>query len=180
MSMYITIPDPATFIDPGSKKKALTQDASGEAVPMHDRDHEWFLHVYILSHIQFSLEVGGGEATRAAAEIGRAVSKAIADGQGWYEVSDDNLRRIKCCYARATDEDYTAVREATAKEGGKPDPRILAKSSLGMTRGMSNFESTAWQDHFDALDGASPKKPETVAVATIPVGDDVEVQTSAN
>ena len=164
MSMYVTIPGPATFIDAGSKKKAFIEDGNGVRIPMADRDHEWFMHVYILSHLQFSMEVGGGEASRAASEIGRSISKAVAEGASFYEVSNDNLLRIKCCYARATEADYNAVRNAA-----KPDPRILAKSSLGMARKLSNFEAISFQDQFDALDGASPKKPEVVA--TIAVGE---------
>lgn len=178
MSKHITIPKPATFIDPGSNKKATMPNEAGEPVDLPDRDHEWFMHVYILSHLQFNTEVGGAEASRASAEIARSLKKAVDEDAISYEVSDDNHRRIKCCIARATDEDWKAVQEATKinpqnGQPGKPDPRILAKSTLGMTRALDNFTATSFMDHFDALEDASTKKPEPQIPATVEVGGPV-------
>jgi hypothetical protein len=154
-SRYITIPAPATFIDPGTKKRALIPKEGGGVTEMADRDHEWFVHVYILSHLQFNTEVGGVEAARSAREIGRSLDKALLDGLWYYEISEDALKRIKLTMARASDEDYEEARKE------KPNPRVLANSTLGATRGMSNFEASCYMDHFDAFENASTKKPET-------------------
>ena len=154
MSRYITIPKPATFIDPGTKKPAQIQNEDGTKNTLVPRDHEWFMHVYMLSHLQFNIDVGGAEAARAAKDIGRTLEAAVLSKEHFYEVSDDSLRRLKCCMARASEEDYQAAREVN------PDNRILAKSTLGMSRKMDNFTAKCFVDHFDAIENASTIKPE--------------------
>lgn len=154
MSRYIIIPTPATFIDPGSKKVATVENADGIRVALAPRDHEWFLHVYMLSHLQFDISVGGAEAAIASKDIGRALDQAVSAGQHFYEVSDDNLRRLKCCIARASDDDFQEARQE------KPNPRILAKSTLGLTRPMDNFTSSCFVDHFNAIENATTVRPE--------------------
>ena len=162
MSRYIIIPKPATFIDPGSKETAFVMSQDGTKTLLVDRDHEWFMHVYMLSHLQFNQDVGGVEASRASKDIARSLEKAVTAGEHYYEVSDDGLRRLKCCMARATEEDHKESRKE------KPDPRALAKSTLGMTRPMDNFTSTCYMEHFDAIENASTVKPEA-PVETAPV-----------
>lgn len=165
--VYITIPKPATFIDPGSKKTALAPNADGVMTGMVDRDHEWFVHVYILSHLQFDVNVGGAEAARASREIARALEKAVVAKDYCYAISEDNLRRIRCCLAKATAEDW----KESLKDKAEQDPRILAKSTLGMARHMDNFSAMCFVDHFNAFEHTSAERPPAPVGATGAVGD---------
>lgn len=125
-----------------------------QRVPHPDRPFDWFMHAHILSHLQFSMEVGGHDAVRASRQIARSMEKALDAGEWFFVITADQHRRLMCCIAQAEDK----YADELMKE--KPNPRILALSSHGMTRPMDNFTAQCFMKHIDAIVMASPNKPE--------------------
>lgn len=154
---HIILPPPAEFKDSYTKEPVQVTDEFGKKVDHPDRTFDWFMHVYILSHLQFSMEVGGYDAAKAAKQIAKAMEKAMDAKESFFVVSVNNHRRLLCCIARADDKDA----DEPFKE--KPNPRILAKSTHGMTRVMDNFTASCFIKHLDAITMASPDKPEPPA-----------------
>lgn len=151
---HITIPSPAEFRDAHTKERVKVKNERGVLMDHPDRTHDWFMHAHILSHIQFSLDVGGHEAVRAGKEIARSLDKAMDSGASSYPVTTDQWNRLNCCIAcPASDDEDERMKE-------KPNPRILAKSSHGMTRELDNFSASCFMDHLDAIANASTNKPE--------------------
>lgn len=151
---YIVIPPPAVFIDSVTKEPVLVKDAKGKLVTLPDRPFDWFMHVYMLSHLQFSMEVGGYDAAKAGKSIARALDKAIDNEQHFFSISADNWRRLNCCIARPKDEDSDELLKP------KPNPKVLAKSIQGMARDMDNFTAYCFMEHMDAIANASTNEPE--------------------
>ena len=142
-SRFITIPDPTPFVDPVTGEVAQFKNEEGVMEDAKPKTHAWFVHTYILSHQVFSLKVGGYDAVRAAKQIAKALDGAEDEGLGYYEVTADQARMMCMTLARP-----------------KKDEKDVHKSSAGMTRMMSNFESQCFFEHMDSIMDASTNKPE--------------------
>ncbi len=151
---YIIIPKPAEFRDGYTKKLVKVQNEQGQMIDHPDRPFDWFIHVFILSHLQFSQNVGGYDATKAGKQIAKALEKAMDAEEEFFTVSTDNWRRLNCTIARPDDK----YQDEPLKEN--PNPRILSLSAHGMTREMDNFTASCFEDHMDAIANASTNKPE--------------------
>lgn len=160
---YIIFPAAAEFRDSYTKVTVKVKDELNQLVDHPDRTFDWFVHAHLLSHLQFNIEVGGHDAVRAGKQITKAMEKALDAGEWFFAITADQHRRLMCCIARADD------KHADEPFQEKPNPRILAMSSHGMTRPMDNFTSSCFMDHIDAVANASTNKPE---VATVPVGSE--------
>jgi hypothetical protein len=154
LQRHITIPPVAQFLDVYSKEQAITKAPDGSMVEFIDRPHDWFMHVYIFTHLQFSLDVGGYAAVKAAKDIAKAMEKAMDAGEKSYAVSADQYRRLCCCIACPSEDDMDEL------VSERPNQRILAKSSHGMTVPMSNFQANCYMENFDAIANASTNKPD--------------------
>jgi hypothetical protein len=153
---YIIFPDPAEFRDSYTKEIVKVKNEMGQMVDHPDRPFDWFVHAHLISHLQFSMDVGGYDAAKSAKEIAKAMEKAMDAGEWFMRVTADQHRRLMCCIARADDKHS----DEPFKE--KPNPKILAMSSHGMTRPMDNFTAQCFMDHMDAIANASTNKPEVV------------------
>ena len=153
---YIIFPEPARFIDSYTKEPVLVPNDKGQRVPIPDRTFDWFMHAHILSHLQFSMEVGGYDAAKAAKQIAKAMEKAMDEGKKYFKVSADNWRRL--CRTLAAPE----AAEANEVYKDKPNTNILAKSCQGMTRPMDNFTAQCFMEHMDAIQNASTEEPEEI------------------
>ena len=100
---WITIPPPAEFLDAHTKDRITRKNVEGESVVLPDRTFDWFMHVYILSHLQFSMTVGGYDAVKAAKQIAKSMEAAMDKGELCFAVSADQWRRMNCCIAKAED-----------------------------------------------------------------------------
>ncbi len=151
---HITFPADAEFKDGASNEILKVQNEDGSMSDHPNRSFIWFLHTYLLSHLQFSIEVGGHEAVRSAKQIARSADRSYDAGEPSFAVSANDHKRLMCCIARADDEDADELLKP------RPNPRILAKSSHGMSYPMKNYETQAFIGHLDAVVDASVNKPE--------------------
>ncbi len=151
---YIIIPPDAEFRDQYTKEIVMAPGPNGAVVKAPNRSFDWFMYVHILSHLQFSMEVGGYDAKKSGKQIGKAMEKAIDDGESFFEVTADQWRQLNCTTARPADKDSGEI----LKE--KPNLKILARSSHGMTRKMDNFTADCFMEFMDAIANASTNKPE--------------------
>jgi len=171
---YITLPAPAQFLDSYTKELVKVRDEEGNMVDHPERTFDWFMHVFVLSHLQFSMDVGGYEAAKAGKEIAKAMEKAMDAGEAFFAVSADNWRRLNCCFARPDD------KHADERMKEKPNTKILAKSSHGLTRPLDNFTASCFMDHMDAIANASTNKPEIVAAVPVAPASAEELPAPAN
>lgn len=151
---YIIFPKPAEFRDSYTKEIIKVADGKGGVEDHPDREFAWFMHVYMLSHLQFSMEVGGYDAVKASKKIAKDMEKALDENKPFFGVSGNSWKRLNCCTLRADDKDADELLK------DKPNPGILAKSSRGMTRKMDNFTALCFMDHMDAIQNASTNEPE--------------------
>lgn len=151
---YIIIPEPAKFLDPHTKQPAMVLDQDGNPQPLPDRTFDWFLHTFMLTHLQFSMEIGGYDAVKAAKEIGKSLDKALDAGEKYFVVSADQHRRLMTCLTPPTQDNWDVP------SGPNPNKHILAMSTQGMTRPMDNFVASCFMSHMDAIANASTNKPE--------------------
>lgn len=156
---YIIIPQDAEFLDPHTNEPVKVGEKDGEPVFMEKKSFDWWLHVYILSHLQFSVEVGGYDATKARDQIAKSLTKAMDSGASYFSVTADQWRRLNICTSRAVGEHADEL----YKE--KPNTRILAMSSHGMTRPMDNFSAGIYMEFLDAIANASTNEPVSQEVA---------------
>ena len=150
---HIIIPPPAEFRDSVTREIILARNEDNELVPHPERSFDWFMHVHVLTHLQFSVEIGGYEAVKAGKNIAKAMENALDAGKPYFVVTADEHRRLMRCIATPTDNEV----DETLKE--KPNMRIIAKSALGMRAAMNSITAYAFCEFMDAIANASTNKP---------------------